>query len=211
MGRGTASTHRPGGVSARLPLRHLERLAHVGSLDAADKRDDSYEGAGLSVSLDPDRWTRIAGLSGERHWLTRPGGVFVEARGIGERQWHSIVDWGVEHGYVERVQRWVVAYHDDELGETMHLHVDGEAAAREEAEDLGGAAVLTEVLVGTEALAAALGVRCKGKADDHLLSHYVAQQLPDTDGVWWEDEPGPLWAPRGVISPHRVGLWTSGR
>lgn len=48
------------------------------------------------------------------------------------------------------------------------------------------------------------GMRLPDDAEDFLLPLYVEREMPDAHGVWWEDEHGPMSAPRGVIVPSKM-------
>ncbi len=41
------------------------RVFHIGTLNSAAKGKESYEGAGLSVSVDPAAWSHITPLGGQ--------------------------------------------------------------------------------------------------------------------------------------------------
>lgn len=49
----------------------LYEFYHVGTLKKEDKRNDSYEGLGLSVSICPDAWRKIAKLPGETFYCEK--------------------------------------------------------------------------------------------------------------------------------------------
>ena len=47
-----------------LPVRKFSHVFHIGTFDIQNRKDFSYEGAGLSVSRDPEAWYKIAKLGG---------------------------------------------------------------------------------------------------------------------------------------------------
>jgi hypothetical protein len=196
----------------------LDRVAHTGSMNPADKnsRYESYEGHGLSVCLpaDADTWDNIAELCGELWTLSKPSGCFLDRHSLTAAQRNAVEEWAIERGYATRLQMWATTVeHEYEDGsvedETIYARtredVLAEAAGVFES---GGSAVHTEmVMEGTPALAERLGVRNIQACDDLLVVCYVEDELPGLDGVWWEDRYGYLSAPRGVILPGKLAGW----
>lgn len=105
-----------------LPTRTFRRLYHVGSMDIAQKRRGSMEGAGLSVSVNPDEWRRIGRgiVSGELWEGTRADNRFLNSHRMNRTHRQMIADWGVQNGYVVSASVWRVTWHDDELGGNVH-------------------------------------------------------------------------------------------
>ena len=193
----------------------LTEVFHIGTLDHADKGkltwSDSYEGHGLSVSLHPDEWERIAKLGGLPRWkLTNEAGRFLDALELSDTQRKEIIAWGVEQGLCEVRTVWTVARYDDELEDTMLISFEDEETARAEAEDseLDPDAVASQQRPqATPALRDRVG--CDSGADcfDHLTVVWVEDNRPDLDGVWWRFEHAPMSAPAGTILPGKLALW----
>ncbi len=205
----TANTGAP---LSRPPLRSLARVCHIGTLNPADKGDFSWEAHGLSVSLHPEEWERIAELGGRPwHLLARDGGAFLDYWALGRRAKRTIARWGIERGLVSRQYVHARSWWDDELEDTMHsLHatrVEALEEAGEPDDGMGISRVLTHP--GTAALAQRIGMKApEFDAFDALLVCYVEDEHPDIDGVWWADDHGPLSAPRGCIVPARLQRWS---
>jgi hypothetical protein len=195
-----------------LPTLLLEEAYHIGTLNPADKGKFSYEGHGLSISLDPERWSWIAELGGNPWWrLSRQGARFLDFWEISDYRKKVITRWGIERGLCTRQICYGFDSYDDELEDTMRWSYDTKAQATEEAsEGYGmdeGAVYRTTTLMATEALSCALGgLRTGADCFDHLLVLWVEANT-DLDGVWWEDTDGPMSCARGVIFPSKLISW----
>lgn len=195
------------------PLVALDEAFHVGTLDAADRADWSYEGEGLSISLHPDDWAQIARLGGPTWTLTRPDGEPLRLV-----SWHDLDDdtrdairaWGAEQGWVEQQTVYRVTYLGmDDNGEDVICSFECATAEDAEAEAEGYEVDPehpdTDFLVTSAWRPTARFPDQRISADcdptDVLLAHYIREQRPDLDGVWWDDEYDPyaLSAPRGVL------------
>lgn len=217
MGRGRSDAFDTGALpdARRLPVRAIRRVAHIGTMDAADKGatfGGSYEGHGLSISLDPHAWEEIAKLGGNRWWeMWNHAGRFIEAHDLTDAQRETIADWGVEQALVEQVTAFRSTHFDEEGGEYWSLHESVEEAEVEsdfeDEEDEEARPVTTEdTLKATHLLEERLGMRSGLDCFDHLLVLY-GEDMTAYDGVWWQDDYGHLSAPRGVIFPGKVADW----
>jgi hypothetical protein len=199
---------------ARPPVLCIPRVAHIGTLDPADKGAFSWGAHGLSVSLHPDEWEAIARLGGRPwHLLERTGGVFLDYWAPDAKRQRTIARWGVAHGLVERRYGYVYArrWWDSELEGTMSSYHATRGEALEEAGDEGE---IRRMLShpGTARLAQRIGMSPPElDAFAALLLCYVEDEHPDLDGVWWADRHGPLSAPRGAIVPARLAHWSRRR
>lgn len=201
-----------------LPLITQTEATHIGTLKAADKgiRGRSYEGHGLSVSICPEEWERIAKLGGLPWWqLENPDGRFLDAHALTEKQQAEIASWGLELGLVEWAELWELSFDDDddELDDTVSFLFASKDEAELELEEREGSS-LKQVgrWCGTEQLAARIGFASELDSFALLLPLYVEENLAGVDGVWWEDIlDGYLSAPRGVIVPGHLCRWTRQR
>lgn len=217
---GTASSDRSQPSSLRsvggLPTLELPELFHVGSLDIKDKGrrfSSSQEGHGLSVSLDPEKWERIAKLRGPRWRLSRLGARFLDAHDLTDAARDQIGEWAVQSGYAVRSRAWALShdweFEDEPLPVRCESIFTNQAEAEDEATELE-APLIREIrtLLGTEKLRRRIGMKSDpNEVFDHLLPLYVEECLPELDGVWWQDIYAELSAPRGVIVPARLMLW----
>jgi hypothetical protein len=83
--------------------------------------------------------------------------------------------------------------------------------AIEERNDLGSEEPVRRrvIVAATEKLQRRVGVEVGGgDAFDLIAICFVEDLRPDLDGIWWEDEPGPMSAPRGCILPTRAWRWS---
>jgi hypothetical protein len=196
-----------------LPTRSLESVYHIGSLDPGKRGSrfsSSYEGHGLSVSLDPSDWQRIAKLGGSPWWcLTKENGLFLEANALTPAQLLDIEGWAIATGYAERLEAYHVIYWDSELESDLAIAYSDKEKADEEAaelEELGGRVEKVSVLQGTERFCEETGLPSALGQTDQLLSLYVAA-CTEMDGVWWEDEFGAYSAPKGCIVFSKLDSW----
>jgi hypothetical protein len=199
------------GPAGRLAVLRIDRVAHIGSLDRADKGRHSYEGHGLSVSVDPHEWEAIARLGGlPWHLLSRTEGRFVDYWSLSTRSRRGIARWGLQRNYLQRRIAWSASRWDDELEDTFTTCHDTKQEALEELEvdDQEGEVRRTTVLAGTAHLERRTEMSSPQDGFDLALVCYVEDHHPDLDGVWWQDRHGPLSAPRGVILPARLAQWT---
>ena len=211
-----------GAFAASLPTTSFDELYHVGTMDPTDKgrAAGSLEGDGLSVSMHPEEWERIARLGGNPTWvLTKEPNRFVRYHALGDGHHDALAAWAVERGYAQRATLWHVTWEDDDEGGPVSFVVDSEAAAAEEAElrDDDSVTIHTETgLVATPALTQRLGQHCHlGLVEDLAWVAFVGElaDTVDLDGIWWDDryDPAALSCPRGVIVPARVATFTAVR
>jgi RNA:NAD 2'-phosphotransferase (TPT1/KptA family)/8-oxo-dGTP pyrophosphatase MutT (NUDIX family) len=199
--------------AAGFAFKSFKKLWHVGTMNPKDKRDDSYEGAGLSVSVNPDEWQMIAKIGGDLWELTKAGNKFVNFHRLSKPQRKQIVDWGIKNGYAQPAELWRHTWYDDELDDERY----SDYATKEEAEaELGsyGEGEKVEPVKGGLTATPKLSQKSKrGDIDpievvDLLVTAYAEDEL-DCDGVWWADDldPDNLSAPRGVIFPSKLSSW----
>lgn len=203
-------------AAVRLPTRTFRELWHVGTMKPQQKRAGSHEGAGLSVSLHPEEWRRIARghVSGDLWRCVRPGNRFLDFHKLTKAQRRMIEDWGVAHGFATRASIWRFTYYDDEDEVERYMEFPTREQAEYEADGWGDedGESITEVPGGL--LPTPLfhqRTRTGGDTVDlGLLATLHVEDATDLDGVWWNDilDVGRLSAPRGVIVPSRLKGWT---
>lgn len=217
----------PAYVLSSLPVTRRGTVYHVGDLATPpSRRPLSYEGTGLSVSVHPEAWRRIAKLAGDVWALARPEGrgTFVDFYRLRARHKAALTAEAAARGLVEPCRVYVVTCMDEE-GEECRIVFGPEERdrARAEAESFGepgdDAGVTEED--GYRALPPLLGLW-----EDHFGNRQipaclvlefawtvVLEGVGRYDGVWWGDRldvPG-LSAPRGVIFQSRLASWTRKR
>ena len=201
--------------SRALPLRYLKRVYHVGTLQASDKgcRGTSLEGRGLSVSINPDAWTKIAKLGGLPCWqLDSQKGCFLDFHKLSKERLDEIAAWGVDHDLTIARDGWSVSWLDDELGHACEMLFTDRESAETEAD--GWREINPKrLLASTEKLAQRAGYKPDPAQTLDFLAISFAEDVLAVDGVWWKDELDPvrLSAPRGVIFPARLQHWTPTR
>jgi hypothetical protein len=198
-----------------LPFIRLDRVMHVGDLDASAKRADSYEGSGLSVSLHPDEWRAIARgfVSGSTWLLEKPGGNFVNAHALTDADRSLILDWACAQELCLAADVFELRLYDDELdATTTQTFATRREAEDENVDENADAIVLVPGFASTPRLdSMALQTRpALGAANVlDLVLPILAEQI-GLDGVWWDDDldVAQLSAPRGVISTTRLSEWS---
>ena len=217
----------------RLPVIALDEVWHVGTMKAAHRGKhypSSYEGSGLSVSVCPDAWVRIAQLGGNPlRRVETPGALFLDFMALGEEGLAAVREWAVGEGLLERREAWRAWRYDDEDDRWSYMTFLSEDEALDELdqEDEGevdvehpeeeggppGGLLLEPVVI--HALTAegdrrATGYGRKDEATDiaamFWLEDVVAPQVRGMTGIWWREDydPDVLSAPRGAILPSLV-------
>ena len=202
--------------AAGFAFKSFKKLWHIGTFDPKEKGKGSLEGAGLSVSVNPEEWQYIARLGGDLWELAKPGNRFVNFHRVTKAQKKQITNWGTENGYVEPIELYRAEWWDEEDQETRYSDFIDEREAKREVGGMegmdakyypvpGGGLNPTEKLVGRSK-------QLRGDpmmAWDMLLTVYAEDEL-DCDGVWWDDklDQYALSAPRGVIFANKVPSWT---
>jgi hypothetical protein len=202
----------------RIPVRALQTVYHVGTLNLADKGSHfkgSYEGNALSISVTPNAWIAIAKLGGYPvHELVRQNSLFLDMRSLTKSNITKINEWGVKSGFLKIHPKWSISYYDDEIDETMSMDFDTEREALEELDQLDDddqIPKLKSIYVLTEAGSErACGYPMNEDAWDINVMFWtedvLRRQLPNIMGVWWNEnyDPMALSAPRGAIFPSCV-------
>lgn len=200
----------------KVPIKSLARVKHVGSLNASDKRRDSQEGAGLSVSRHPEEWREIArGLVFGDTWdCARKDGAkgrFMNVTRLSEGARGQIRDWAVANGLAEVRQLHFFSYYDDEMEAEMVPTFETEEEMLRELDDRDDAETGTrQGLAATDLLREASYGRAELACVDDLVAVQYAARETDLDGCWWDCVLDPLTyqAPRGVILPSRIAEWS---
>lgn len=122
-------------ISNNIVFKGLSTLYHVGTTDIKNKGKDSYEGNGLSVSICPTAWCKIAKIYSSDVWeFKKPNIKLLDYHSVGSDTFDKIAIWGVKNGYLEEVYgKYVYEYFDEELGRNTAVLCDDFKSALEEA------------------------------------------------------------------------------
>ena len=186
----------------------FEKVWHVGRYPAprpGGPRRLSYEGDGLSVSVDPQDWAQIAELESTRLISLRridgrPIRLFGAYGGKAE-----IEVWAVSAGLAVRGREYVADH---------AAYLSREAAQR--ARPPYGRIVERDAVLPSAAFEARLRAiypesghrdQAHGAFDGEMAARYSVT-LADCDGTWWASryDPEGLSAPAGLIIPERLAL-----
>jgi len=205
-------TEAPNSTVNGFPSLNIAEVYHVGFMDPQHKRRGSLEGSGLSVSLHPEAWTKIAKLGGRpTQALTNPKGTFLNYHALTDEQKKAILSWGEQNRYVSGATTYRVSWYDDEADGTVFSIMHDREKAEAEAEDMEDSVV--KELPGSYVATPLMQQRVHGSADPSLvldlLSTIFVEDVLGWDGVWWKDtlDPASLSAPRGVIVPNAISRW----
>jgi len=210
----------PGTALPPAYIIRLTRVFHIGTLSPADKGTMSYEGSGLSVSVDPSAWQHITPLGGRVWRLSRGGGRFADFHEIRHDADLVARVWAhaESQGYVTRETVYYVHWLDGEdEEETYDLFLD-QAEAQEYHDGLEDDERSPRLQAkGDDYIPTpSMGERAQYKGDtlsmrlDFAISFWIEDTQPTLDGVWYEDDYDPYAysCPRGVIFRAHLDRWT---
>lgn len=193
-----------------LPKISFEKVYHVGDLDPnnPDRIRNSLEGNALSVSVNPDAWTKIVKLGGRDTFeIASNNGslIFVHMLDLLFKKKFGIlknelVDLAVQRDYLQKTVVFSASYYDDELeAECYTLH-----KTREEAAENGESVKKRVIFTGTPDFCQTMRLSHDSITD--IVDIGVMQVLKDDyihaiDGVWWNKklDPDGYSAPRGAL------------
>ena len=198
-----------------LPIIKIKKVYHVGDMDIKDKSKFSLEGSGLSVSLHPDEWRKIARLGArDLYLLSNSGGLFVDGNKLDSREKSDIISWGLESGYIDQKETYKVCWYDDELDQEVCMEFDTLDAAELEAGSdreisINKGGILPTLKLNSESMQDRIE---PSQTFDLLLTIFV-DRMTNFDGIWWDDylDVSKYSAPRGVIFNSKINRWSISR
>ncbi|MCC5611852.1 hypothetical protein LC612_35260 [Nostoc sp. CHAB 5834] len=202
------------------PTIQLSRVFHVGALSCAPSpKPFSHEGNGLSVSLHPDEWRKIARLgSAPVHILEKSQGCFLDVLKLSNSQASDMLDWACSQGLGTEIEAYEVAYKEEDERGTLQdrfLLITNEEIAEDEHRSMveeGISATIESIRVPSFTAVGEARIGFKVPlvfAKDLLISLWV-EDVTELDGVWWNDVllPHSYSAPRGTINLKSIPSWT---
>jgi len=191
------------------PVRNIDTVYHIGSMDPKDKynRGRSLEGHTLSVTDEDhiDDWRRIAKLGGWPLWElhNNDGGRFLDRHQLDDA---DIAAWGEENSLLEPMTLYrVTSWDSEEEEEVSSIHHYPEDA-EEEAEFNEGTVEPFDGHIATRTLDRLIGETVELALALDMAALAWAKKL-GLDGVWWQDDEGEWSAPRGGILPGKLNRW----
>lgn len=191
-------------AGTRLPILYIPTVWHVGDLSrprAVPAHHDrlSNTGGGLSVSLDPDAWGRIARLGENPVWaLSRHDAGWLDLQALDDETVNEALLWARDQGLVDIRQVWKVRWFDSEIEDFRSILCDTRDEADAEAAEL------------EECDASIIDIAAPTLTEAGLARCGAAGRRPNlfdaTDlaiGFWAEDVLAPYW-------PDLVGVWYRG-
>lgn len=197
----------------------VARVFHIDTLNPAAKGKGSYEGAGLSVSVDPAARSHITPLGGQVWRLSRRAGRFADFHDIRHDPTLMAAVWAhaETNGYVTRAPVYYVYWLDGEDEEEVYDLFLDRAEAEEQRDDMEDddrppRLVMKENdFIPTPAMGerALYGRDALSMRQDFAILFWVEDTQPLLDGVWYDDDYDPYAysCPRGVIFPGRLDRW----
>lgn len=206
------------------PTLAMHEVYHVGGMDASQKyathNQISQEGNGLSVSLDPLAWRKIAKLGGQPVWIlsTAAPAKFLDARALTPQAWQEILQWAQSQGLVQMAMKFKVSWYDSEMDKHFFSTYGDMPAAQAEfdgylADGMEPAMMPVDVWVATPAMCDRIGFSVPDGFVENLALTLFAEDVlfesQDVHGVWWADQldVSNYLAPRGVIHLRALRVW----
>lgn len=212
-------------IKSNIVFKGIYTLYHVGTADIKNKSKNSYEGNGLSVSICPSAWCKIAKIGSSDVWALKKSNMrLLDYYSLKDDVLDKITNWGIENEYLEEVYvRYVYEYFDEELDRTVAvLCYDFKSALEETCEETQYESY-EDYLLNVEAehrdiypyktYKATEKLRAKSLIDipegdmskEQNFLIYIEENT-DYDGVYWDDKFDILGlsAPRGVIFNSKI-------
>ena len=197
-----------------LPIKKISKVFHVGEMDINNKSKFSLEGSGLSVSINPDEWRKIAQLGDrELYLLTNTNGVFVDGNKLNKQQKNNVISWGLENNYIYKKETYKVCWYDDEMEDDVCMEFPIYDEAKKEAGDKEDGKTIEVNKSGVLPTSKLISSSMQGKIEpsqtfDLLLTIFV-EKTTNYDGIWWNDKLDVMKysAPRGVIFNSKLNNW----
>lgn len=191
------------------PIVIKDSVFHVGTMNPEHKGTSSYEGSGLSVSLHPNEWRKIARLGGDLFELSKKQGQFLDYHALTEEQQNQMLEWGIQNNYVKETTLYYYDWYDDEWDMEFTYQSENKEEVEQEAEgeydvfSKQGYVATTKLLTASKQSDIA-----PGNVLEIITTIYAEIEL-EIDGVWWNDlyDVYRLSCPRGVIFVSRLENW----
>lgn len=196
-----------------------ENWFHVGDITKKEKKR-SFEGSGLSVSMNPDAWRKIARLNGETYLVHKKSPLFLDIHALSLEKRKSIFNWGIIEGYLTEGEKWVYRYDDEDEPMYMsflsyedwlkHMGLDPNDSLDQEEISKSDITRVT-CFLGTDKLYQEAGWDLGNEpslAETFCILRY-ADEVLEIDGVYWSDilDVYRYSAPRAVIFQSRLHEW----
>ena len=210
----------------KLPVLTINKLYHVGDMTSQDKESYSYEGDGLSVSVTPISWQKIAKINSNKIFgFSKADACFVDVLKIKEDPmlYGFILEWACDANLLEQKSFWSypvfdendqVQYFNAMTKEDALLELDmfdyGEFNKEDSIKEIK-VPVLTSQ--GSDR-----SVRYPHNCDAFDMAVYFwvedyVKQNYDISGLWWEEDykVEQFSAPRGLIFPQDIASFNKKR
>lgn len=193
----------------------IPMLFHIGELNISKRRSHNFEGKGLSVSLTPLEWKKIAKgyVSGDAFELTKDNARFALYH---ESLDEEIVKWANKNNLITTIKSLFVVSYNDEMEQDIYEKYDSVSDIQDEyQEDFSDLDIknINEYLP-TENLKNLLApVDVTGSIFCMLFGLYVAAKFPHCDGVWFDEKisVSQYKAPSGLIFDHKYKNWNTNK
>lgn len=194
----------------------VSNLIHVGDMDLKKKQPHSHEGKGLSVSICPYHWSKIARgcmASNNAFCFSKDDVMLLDFYNISENGKNEIINWAHNNGYVIFKNRFMFKYYDDEF----ESNISGYSLTLEDAlyevgfnidewNELNSSDKLeyiqeVNIPVPTNKLNLEIGWKVSDEYTYDIVVTLYSEYILKYDGVYWNEmlDVGRLSAPRGVL------------
>lgn len=116
-----------------LPIRTFQELYHFGTMNIKDRKDSSYEGNTLSVSLHPTSWMQIMD---ESNFVFKMDGKIrlVDIYEFLLLYQNDIITWALTNNVIQPKDIYKVYYYDSETDEINYMSFNDKSDALKEVE-----------------------------------------------------------------------------
>ena len=202
-------------------------LYHLGSMNIESKSRYSYEGDGLSVSICPEAWSKIARICSDTLWkLEKKDIKLLNYYSLTEADFKIISEIGVKNGFLTKIISYKHTYYDDEFEAEysslyenfsealVEAYLEDECESYEEYLNIKdeGCGYIEKIIAysPTEKLKKASFIEVNLSNADLMHFLLYLEHNTDLDGVYWDEilDASRLSAPRGVIFNSKLNTFS---
>lgn len=189
---------------------NIKNVFHVGTLDIKNRSSYSAEGEGLSVSVTPHEWCKIArGHLGSQFYSVHNENASFAL--FDEQHIPMLIDWAISKKYITSSEIVVYPYYDDEYETHCEDAFSSFESAQNEVDESEWDCLKAKTIYKPTDYFRALFKTIDVKNDPfhEIFAQYLIEYRPDVCGIWFNSilDPMRLTAPAGLIFDHKVKHW----